>query len=75
MQLMPAHTGSPVEEPDLGDISDPRNIAAGIYYDRQLWRQWTGVADDITHRRSFMFGSYNAGGHAAARAACARTRR
>jgi len=63
MQLMPATYGEvQSKNPDLGDISDPKwNIAAGIYYDRQLWRQWTGVADDITHRRSFMFGSYNAG--------------
>lgn len=63
MQLMPATYGEvQSKNPDLGDISDPRwNIAAGIYYDRQLWRQWTGVGDDVTHRRSFMFGSYNAG--------------
>jgi len=63
MQLMPATYGEvQSKNPDLGDISDPRwNIAAGIYYDRQLWRQWTGVGEDVTHRRSFMFGSYNAG--------------
>jgi membrane-bound lytic murein transglycosylase F len=63
MQLMPATYGEvQSKNPELGDISDPKwNIAAGIYYDRQLWRQWTGVGEDITHRRNFMFGSYNAG--------------
>ena len=62
MQLMP----STFEEirsknPELGAISDPEwNIAAGIYYNRQLWRQWaSGVAR--TDRGHFMFGSYNAG--------------
>ena len=63
MQLMPA-TYKEVQSrnPELGDISDPRwNIAAGIYYDRQMWRQWTEMGDDTVHRRSFMFGSYNAG--------------
>ena len=63
MQLMPAtYREVQSRNPELGDISDPRwNIAAGIYYDRQLWRQWTEMGDDTVHRRSFMFGSYNAG--------------
>jgi membrane-bound lytic murein transglycosylase MltF len=62
MQLMP----STFEEirtrnPELGQINDPEwNIAAGIYYDRQLWRHWTTGAAD-TDRQPFMFGSYNAG--------------
>ena len=36
------------------------NIAAGIYYDRLLWRGWDELATDAERRR-FMFGSYNAG--------------
>jgi membrane-bound lytic murein transglycosylase F len=36
------------------------NIAAGIYYDRQMWRRWKELPTD-DERRRFMFGSYNAG--------------
>ena len=36
------------------------NIAAGIYYDRHLWRGWNELARD-EERRRFMFASYNAG--------------
>jgi membrane-bound lytic murein transglycosylase F len=47
--------------PEIGEINDPEwNIAAGIYYNRQLWRQWTEGAAN-TDREEFMFGSYNAG--------------
>lgn len=63
MQLMPAtYREVQSKNPELGDVGDPKwNIAAGIFYDRQLWRQWTDVGEDVGHRRSFMFGSYNAG--------------
>ena len=63
MQLMPTtYQEVQSKNPELGDVSDPRwNITAGIFYDRQLWRQWTGVGEAVGHRRSFMFGSYNAG--------------
>jgi membrane-bound lytic murein transglycosylase F len=63
MQLMPAtYKEVQSKNPDLGEIADPKwNIAAGIYYDRQLWRQWMELGEDVNHRRSFMFGSYNAG--------------
>jgi len=47
--------------PDLGKIDDPEwNIAAGISYNRQLWRQWQSESDE-RHLHEFMFGSYNAG--------------
>ena len=36
------------------------NIAAGIFYDRYLWRRWNELATD-DERRRFMFASYNAG--------------
>ncbi|HLG18391.1 MAG TPA: hypothetical protein VI895_01080 [Bdellovibrionota bacterium] len=45
----------------MGKINDPTwNIAAGIFYDRQLWNSWRDH-DSIPDRLSFMFGSYNAG--------------
>jgi membrane-bound lytic murein transglycosylase MltF len=62
MQLMPStYDEIRTRNPELGQINDPEwNIAAGIYYNRQLWRQWTvEVADP--DRKPFMFGSYNAG--------------
>jgi membrane-bound lytic murein transglycosylase F len=62
MQLMPS-TFSEIrsKNPEIGAINKPEwNIAAGVYYDRQLWKQWT---DQQGEERSqpFMFGSYNAG--------------
>jgi soluble lytic murein transglycosylase-like protein len=60
MQLMPStYEAIRSKNSEIGEINDPEwNIAAGIYYSRQLWTQWAaGVAD----RREFMFGSYNAG--------------
>lgn len=62
MQLMPG-TFKEIRSrnPEIATIDDPEwNIAAGIYYDRQLWNQWrAGFADQ--NRRRFMFASYNAG--------------
>jgi soluble lytic murein transglycosylase-like protein len=62
MQLMPS-TFSEVQsrQREFESIDNVEwNIAAGIYYDRYLWRRWNelGVDDE---RRRFMFGSYNAG--------------
>lgn len=62
MQLMP-NTFQEIasRNPEMSRIDDPEwNIAAGIFYDRTLWRLWAqdSVAD---HRREFMLGSYNAG--------------
>jgi membrane-bound lytic murein transglycosylase F len=62
MQLMPSSFEQiQSKNPELKSIDDPEaNIAAGISYDRQLWRQWANeVSDD--DQRAFMFGSYNAG--------------
>lgn len=62
MQIMPTTFGEiQSANPELVSVDDAEwNIAAGIYYDRRLWRQWSGAvaAED---RRHFMFGSYNAG--------------
>jgi membrane-bound lytic murein transglycosylase MltF len=62
MQLMPATFGEiSSKNPEISRIDDPEwNIAAGIFYDRQLWKQW--AADSVEdHRREFMLASYNAG--------------
>lgn len=62
MQLMPV-TFREIQSknPDFHSIDDPEwNIAAGIYYDRKLWRMWRDSVDTDDHR-FFMFASYNAG--------------
>jgi soluble lytic murein transglycosylase-like protein len=63
MQLMPStfHEICSKNPEIQGRIDDPQgNIAAGISYDRRLWRQWE--QDSVGyHRREFMFASYNAG--------------
>jgi len=44
-----------------GTREQPRwNIAAGIYYDRQLWNTWK-ARRPFADRLAFTFGSYNAG--------------
>lgn len=44
-----------------GSRMQPRwNIAAGIYYDRQIWNLWKAPRP-FRDRLRFMFGSYNAG--------------
>jgi soluble lytic murein transglycosylase-like protein len=62
MQLMPAtYAELQKKNPELGEISEPRwNIAAGIFYDRQIWNRLQDV-DAEAERRRFMFGAYNAG--------------
>jgi membrane-bound lytic murein transglycosylase F len=62
MQLMPS-TFAEVQSknPELTDVNQPEwNIAAGIFYDRQLWRTWKDH-EYTPDRLSFMLGSYNAG--------------
>ncbi len=62
MQLMPS-TFSEIrsKNPEIQSINKPEwNIAAGIYYDRQLWKQWIEQQGEETSQ-PFMFGSYNAG--------------
>jgi len=62
MQLMPStfkeiHS----KNPEIISLDKPEwNIAAGIYYDRQLWRQWTEQQGEQDRER-FMLGAYNAG--------------
>jgi membrane-bound lytic murein transglycosylase MltF len=62
MQLMPAtYQEVRSKNPAMENIDDPEwNIAAGIYYNRRLWRLWEGdsVESDRLH---FTFASYNAG--------------
>ena len=64
MQLMPSTYREIVSRnPDIRRhaIDDPEgNIAAGISYDRRLWRQWEQDSVGF-HCREFMFASYNAG--------------
>lgn len=62
MQLMP-RTFAEIQSknPEFVSIDDAEwNIAAGIYYDSKLWTQWASQSLP-GDRRSFMFGSYNAG--------------
>lgn len=63
MQLMPSTFHEVASRnPDIQRrIDDPEwNIAAGISYDRRLWKQWE--QDSVAaHRREFMLASYNAG--------------
>ena len=62
MQLMPA-TFQEISSrnPEMSRIDDPEwNIAAGIFYDRTLWKLW--AQDSVQdHRQEFMLASYNAG--------------
>jgi membrane-bound lytic murein transglycosylase MltF len=62
MQLMPStYQEILTKNPEIGEINDPRwNIAAGIYYDRKLWRSWT-EQESLKDRVSFVLSSYNAG--------------
>ena len=62
MQLMP-RTFHEIKEknPSFVDIDEPRwNIAAGIYYDKKLYRKWK-ARRPFVDKMSFTFASYNAG--------------
>jgi membrane-bound lytic murein transglycosylase MltF len=62
MQLMP-DTFQEIQKknPSFVSIDNPRwNIAAGIYYDSQLYQKWKAPRP-LQDRLSFTFGSYNAG--------------
>lgn len=64
MQILPAtYREIKGKNPFLAGIEDPRwNIAAGIFYDRQLYRKWKKKRGIQTSERlKFAFGSYNAG--------------
>lgn len=61
MQIMPA-TYAEIRElnPHFKEIRSPRwNIAAGIYYNRHIFRKWTFPSE--TERLLHTFASYNAG--------------
>ena len=62
MQLMPS-TFHEIKKknPSFVDIDEPRwNIAAGIYYDKKLYRKWK-ARRPFVDKMSFTFASYNAG--------------
>jgi len=63
MQIMPG-TFREIKKKNLsikGTRAQPRwNIAAGIYYNREIWKLWK-ARRPYHDRLSFMFGSYNAG--------------
>ncbi|HYQ73193.1 MAG TPA: transglycosylase SLT domain-containing protein [Gammaproteobacteria bacterium] len=62
MQIMPAtYTEIRKQNPHFPEVNVPRwNIAAGIYYDRQLYDKWRSPPPG-EERLYFAFGSYNAG--------------
>jgi membrane-bound lytic murein transglycosylase F len=61
MQLLPStFRDIKREQPHLGDLGSAEwNIAAGIYYDRQLYRKWQGLPEQ--ERVYLTLASYNAG--------------
>jgi soluble lytic murein transglycosylase-like protein len=64
MQILPGtYREIKTRNPFLADIEDPRwNIAAGIFYDRLLYRKWQQNHEiPVAQRLAFAFGSYNAG--------------
>ena len=62
MQILPStYQEIQKKNPHLKDMDSPRwNIAAGIYYDRALYRRWESPPPG-EERLYFAFGSYNAG--------------
>ena len=64
MQIMPATYDEILKKnPHIPATDEPRwNIAAGIFYDRMLYRKWKKKKSISTKERlSFSFASYNAG--------------
>lgn len=62
MQIMPAtYKEIRKRNPHFKSVSDPRwNIAAGIYYDRYLYKYMTDI-NSFQHRLYLTFAGYNAG--------------
>ncbi|MEW8505554.1 MAG: transglycosylase SLT domain-containing protein [Candidatus Thiodiazotropha sp.] len=62
MQILPAtYDEIQQDNPHFTRIDEPRwNIAAGIYYDRKLYRKWKGGLP-TEQRLAFALASYNAG--------------
>jgi len=64
MQILPSTYDEIRDDlPYLADITQPRwNIAAGIFYDRKLYRRWKDKGEFQTQDLpALTFGSYNAG--------------
>ena len=63
MQIMPStYEEILLKKPNLGKIEEPRwNIAAAIYYNRQLYKRWKKKDISVDERMNFTFASYNAG--------------
>lgn len=63
MQIMPSTYKEILKkQPGLGKIEEPRwNIAAAIYYNRQLYKRWKKKDISVDERMNFTFASYNAG--------------
>jgi len=63
MQIMPSTYKEILQkQPRFGKIDEPRwNIAAAIYYNRQLYKRWKKKNISIDERMNFTFASYNAG--------------
>jgi len=63
MQIMPlTYKEITKNKPGFGKIEEPRwNIAAAIYYNRQLYKRWKKKDISVEERLNFTFASYNAG--------------
>lgn len=63
MQIMPSTMAEIRQKnPQILSSEDPKwNIAAGIYYDRQLYKKWQKTKLPARERMDFSFASYNAG--------------
>ncbi len=63
MQIMPRTYKEIIKkQPNLRRIEEPRwNIAAAIYYNRQLYKRWQKRQVPSDERLEFTFASYNAG--------------
>ncbi len=63
MQIMPrTYKEIAKKQSNLGRIEEPRwNIAAAIYYNRQLYKRWQKRQISSDDRLEFTFASYNAG--------------
>jgi len=63
MQILPSTFGDIRRtNPSIKSLRDPRwNIAAGIFYDRQLYKRWGKRFGHFDDKLDYTFGSYNAG--------------
>ncbi|MBS3819676.1 transglycosylase SLT domain-containing protein [bacterium] len=64
MQLMPRTFDEITEKNPViqKEITHPEwSIAAGIYYNRKMWKKWKSPYRPFIQRVNFMFASYNAG--------------